>query len=165
MSLSIQGWTFYQSANFVTIVSKRDTLPNTVTTNLRVKCAAEPMRRSSTAVNLINDSFLPSILFYSSPHFRSCVLHVLTSHVISNRRVPSSLMVFHLSGGVPLDSWIWDIGDGMQFNVFHINTSKTDKFNWKNDWHWRLLDYVYTVSIRFNGYPFLFPPLICLVSW
>ena len=24
-----------------------------------------------------------------------------------------------------------------------------------------LLDYIYTVSIRFNAYPFLFPPLIC----
>ena len=34
-----------------------------------------------------------------------------------------------LSGGVALDSWILDIGDGMQFNAFHINTSKTDKFN------------------------------------
>ena len=30
----------------------------------------------------------------------------------------------------------------MHFYVFHIDTSKTDKFNWKSDWHWGLLDHV-----------------------
>ena len=89
MSLSIQGWTFCQNADFVFIVWRKDTPPKTATTNLRVKYAAEPTQRSSTAVILINESFLPSILSSSSPHIRSRALHVLTSHVIANKRVPS----------------------------------------------------------------------------
>ena len=42
---------------------------------------------------------------------------------------PQLLEVFHLSGGGAFDSWILDFGDGMHFNVFQIDTSKTDKFN------------------------------------
>ena len=67
-------------------------------------------------------TILPSTLSFL-PHFRKCAPHVRTSHVIANRRVPSSLVVFHLSGGVAIDSWILHTGDGMHFNAFHINTS------------------------------------------
>ena len=84
-----QEWTFYPNAISVIIVLRKATLPNTVTTNRRAKCAAEPTQQFSTAAISINEPLFSSNLSSSSPHVRSCALHVLTSNVIINRRVPS----------------------------------------------------------------------------